>query len=138
VLQVESGARVLDVGSGSGVIGTWLRAGGIEIASCDVDALAIDATTMTAGFAFASDVYSNVFDEFDVIVTNPPFHSGVRTTSAVAIRMIEEAPAHLAPGGEMWLVANRFLDYRTPLKEAFAHVETAFEDNKFRVYRARR
>ena len=71
-------------------------------------------------------------------MTNPPFHAGVRTTSAVAIRMIEGAPAHLESGGEMWLVANRFLDYLTPLREAFARVDVVHEDNKFRVYRTRR
>jgi len=138
VLDVDTSARVLDVGCGSGVIGAWLRAGGSVVGSCDVDALAVEATARTAGSAFASDVYSDVTETYDVIVTNPPFHAGVRTTSAVAIRMIEEAPAHLVAGGEMWLVANRFLDYLTPLRDAFARAEIVSEDNKFRVFRARR
>ena len=138
MLEIESGARVLDLGCGSGVIGAWLRAGGVDVSSCDVDALAVEATRRTAGAAFPSDVYSDVTESYDVIVTNPPFHAGVRTTSAVAIRMIEEGPAHLNAGGEMWLVANRFLDYLTPLRDAFARVEIVDEDNKFRVYRARR
>jgi len=120
------------------MIGGWFRAGGVEIESCDVDALAVDATALTAGSAFASDVLADVAETYDVIVTNPPFHSGVRTTSAVAVRMIEEAPEHLAAGGVMWLVANRFLDYLTPLRDAFARAEIVHEDNKFRVYRARR
>lgn len=138
VLQVDSGARALDVGCGNGVIGGWLRKGGVSCDSCDVDALAVEAASRTAASAFASDVYSDVAGTYDVIVTNPPFHAGVRTTSAVAIRMIEGAPAHLESGGEMWLVANRFLDYLTPLREAFARVDVVHEDNKFRVYRTRR
>ncbi|HEV2685953.1 MAG TPA: class I SAM-dependent methyltransferase, partial [Actinomycetota bacterium] len=138
ILDVDAGARVLDVGCGSGVVGAWLQAGGASVSSCDVDALAVEATTRTAGSAFASDVYSDVGETYDAIVTNPPFHAGVRTTSAVAIRMIEGAPAHLDAGGQMWLVANRFLDYLTPLRDAFARVDIAHEDNKFRVYRARR
>jgi 16S rRNA (guanine1207-N2)-methyltransferase len=137
-LQLPEGARGLDVGCGNGVIGAWLGAGGVACDSVDVDAVAVEAATRTAGRAWASDIYSDVGGPYDAIVTNPPFHSGVRTTSAVAIRMIEGAPAQLAPGGEMWLVANRFLDYRTPLKEAFSHVEMAFEDNRFRVYKAKR
>ena len=138
VLQVDGGARALDVGCGNGVIGAWLRIGGASCDSCDVDALAVEAASRTAGSAFASDVYSDIAGTYDVIVTNPPFHAGVRTTSAVAIRMIEGAPAHLEAGGEMWLVANRFLDYLTPLRDAFARVDVVNEDNKFRVYKARR
>ena len=138
VLDVDAGARALDVGCGSGVIGAWLHAGDVSVSSCDVDAVAVEAATRTAGSAFASDVYSEVAETYDVIVTNPPFHAGVRTTSAVAIRMISEAPSHLVAGGEMWLVANRFLDYQTPLRDAFARAEVVSEDNKFRVYRARR
>ena len=138
VLQLRAGARALDVGCGNGVIGAWLSQGGVACDCVDIDAVAVEAATRTAGSAWVSDLFSDVRGSYDAIVSNPPFHSGVRTTSAVAIRMIEEAPEHLVAGGEMWLVANRFLDYRTPLKEAFAHVETVFEDNKFRVYKARR
>jgi 16S rRNA (guanine1207-N2)-methyltransferase len=138
VLQPPEGARALDVGCGNGVIGAWLAAGGVQCDSVDVDAVAVEAATRTAGASQASDVYSDARGPYEAIVTNPPFHSGVRTTSAVAIRMIEGAPTQLVPGGQMWLVANRFLDYRTPLKEAFSHVEMAFEDNKYRVYRAKR
>ena len=137
-VEVREGARLLDVGCGSGVIGAWLRDGGASVSSCDVDAVAVEAATRTAGSAFPSDVYSDVDETYNVIVTNPPFHAGVRTTSGVAIRMIEEAPVHLVAGGEMWLVANRFLDYLTPLRDAFARVDVVSEDNKFRVYRAKR
>jgi 16S rRNA (guanine1207-N2)-methyltransferase len=136
-IEIEASGRALDLGSGSGVIGAWLRAGAMDVSSCDVDALAVEASTRTAGSAFPSDVYSDVAGTYDLIVTNPPFHAGVRTTSAVAVRMIDEAAEHLDAGGEMWLVANRFLDYLTPLREAFAHVEVVREDNKFRVYRGR-
>jgi len=137
VLEIDDGARVLDVGCGNGMIAAWLREGGVSCDSCDVDALAVESATRTAGSAFASDVYSDFAETRDVIVTNPPFHAGVRQTSDVALRLIEEAPEHLKPGGSLWLVANRFLDYKTPLEKAFHHVQVVSDDKKFRVFRAR-
>ncbi|MGZ4143017.1 MAG: methyltransferase [Actinomycetota bacterium] len=137
VLHVDAGARVLDVGCGNGMIGAWLAAGDLHCDSVDVDAVAVEAASRTTGNAWASDVYSDVQGPYDVIVTNPPFHSGVRTTSATAVRMIEDAPRQLARGGEMWLVANRFLDYATVLKGVFDQVDVKHEDSKFRAYRAR-
>ncbi|HLW16008.1 MAG TPA: methyltransferase, partial [Actinomycetota bacterium] len=74
VLDVDASACVLDIGCGSGVIGAWLRAGSNVVGSCDVDALAVEAAARTAGSSFASDVYSDVSQTYDVIVTNPPFH----------------------------------------------------------------
>lgn len=140
--DVKSGS-VLDMGCGSGAITATLARRGCAVHAVDVDALAILSTEQTlaandvAATVWASDVYSDVTERYDAIVCNPPFHAGVRTTSGIAERIVAGAPAHLARGGALWLVANRFLDYVTRLKEQFAHVDVVAEDNKFRVLRAR-
>ncbi len=71
-----------------------------------------------------------------MIVTNPPFHERRQRTTDITRRLIEEAPAFLKDGGEMWMVANRELPYVQWLDAAFQHVQVAAETNRFRVYRA--
>ena len=147
VLRLPDDARVLDVGCGSGVIATWCaKATGAKVHAVDVDALALLATWQTARASgvgdhvgiWASDVFSDVTETYSHIVSNPPFHTGVRTTAETAQRLIADAPRHLGARGELWIVANRFLDYATPMTEVFRRVDVMAEDNRFRVWRARR
>jgi 16S rRNA (guanine1207-N2)-methyltransferase len=138
-IEVPSGGRALDVGCGSGIIGAWLGHQGVVCDSVDDDAVAVEAARRTNGGtarAWASDVYSDVPEQYDLVVSNPPFHAGVRTSPDAAVAMIEGAPDHLTPRGELWLVANRFIDYLGPLRRAFSRVEIASEDPRFRVFRA--
>jgi 16S rRNA (guanine1207-N2)-methyltransferase len=43
---------------------------------------------------------------------------------------------HLQAGGELWLVANRFLPYAEALQASFKTVRVAAETGKFVVYHA--
>ena len=136
---LEPRARALDVGCGNGVISAWLLKQQVAVDAIDVDALAIEATRATAPNAsvFPSDVFENIHQRYDLIVSNPPFHAGKRQTSEASVRLIEESPQHLSPGGQLWLVANRFLPYARVFDEAFGRFDVATETSSYRVYRAR-
>lgn len=147
--------RVLDVGCGSGVLGAFvaraahaqgLLAKGLRVDLVDVEALAVEAARATlrrVGLGepevsvFGSDVYSRVSERYDLIVSNPPFHEGVRTSYDVAERLIREAPARLHAGGRLVLVANAFLPYRDALDQTFGGHTVLAETGRFRVYEAR-
>ena len=85
----------------------------------------------------ASDGYSDVRGTFDLIVTNPPFHAGVKTELSVTERMIRESGRFLMPGGRLVLVANAFLRYPGVLRESFSEVRELAENASYRVFEAR-
>lgn len=71
-----------------------------------------------------------------VIATNPPFHTGQVQSRLMAQRFIAGAAERLAPGGHLYLVANRFLPYEADLRQHFADVSEVVGDARFKVLRA--
>ncbi len=74
-------ARVLDIGCGSGVIGLTIKS---KLPDCEVDLIdiSVDALNVTKENAknlnldvniYESDLFSNVKDKYDVIISNPPY-----------------------------------------------------------------
>ncbi|MBN1966041.1 MAG: class I SAM-dependent methyltransferase [Anaerolineae bacterium] len=143
------GARVLDVGCGSGVIGFHaLRQGAVSADLIDSDWAALDcaARGRTAnGFddscrVWGSDLFADVPDEpYDLILSNPPFHTGHGVDTAVAEALIAGAKERLARRGRLRLVANRFLPYEGVMRRAFGtnNVSTVTEDTRYTILEAR-
>lgn len=141
------GERILDLGCGSGVIGAWLAStcASATVLGSDTSALAAESArrtfaanglgNATARVGHAWDGLSGLFDR---VVTNPPFHEGRDVDLTDALAFIDGAFARLAPGGELWVVANRFLPYLAPLERVFGACTVVVETPRFRVYRAAR
>jgi 16S rRNA (guanine1207-N2)-methyltransferase len=138
--------RALDWGCGSGVVGAALALGcpGGNVDFADSSPQALEATRLTleansiSGKVMATDVFSGVPGRYDLIVTNPPFHEGLRTTTDVTGRMIQGAGEHLNESGRLVLVSNSFLRYEQALREHFGSVRTLVETTRFRVHDCRR
>ncbi|OSM00385.1 class I SAM-dependent methyltransferase [Magnetofaba australis] len=75
---------------------------------------------------------------FDGVVTNPPFHRGVRLDRGVAQRFLRDAQSILKPGGVIWLVGNRHLDYGAALQRDFSQVSCVESNAQFHIWRAQR
>ena len=137
--------RVLDWGCGSGVIGTYLQLlrpeSSVDLVDSHAMAVRSAEETMTVnglppGGVGASDGFSDVRGTFDLIVSNPPFHAGIRTEMSVSERMIRESGRFLLPGGRLVLVANAFLRYADTLRESFKDVRVLAENPSYRVFEA--
>lgn len=135
---------VLDFGCGAGVIGACIkqRYPNTQINMVDISALAVESARETLRFnaldgeVFASDVYSAVGEKFDNIISNPPFHAGLKTHYAATETFLEKAPAHLNGRGKLMIVANSFLRYPPFIEAAFGHCDVAAKNNKFAIYQA--
>jgi 16S rRNA (guanine1207-N2)-methyltransferase len=138
--------RALDFGCGAGVIGAALQlaAPGARVELVDSNAMALESARRTLvrngldpAAVRPSDVLSEVQGTFDLIVSNPPFHTGLQTDFQVTQELIETAGRHLTREGRLVLVANSFINYFQFLRPIFGKVETLADNRKFRVIEAR-
>ncbi|MBH0014198.1 MULTISPECIES: methyltransferase [unclassified Pseudoalteromonas] len=134
--------RVLDFGCGAGLIATFLglHNPAVEFVCSDVSALATYATQQTLklnsikGEAILSDGLKSITGKFDLIISNPPFHTGIATDYTVAETFLANAKQHLTKVGKLNIVANSFLKYPPILETQFESYQTVFKNNKFAVY----
>lgn len=136
---------VLDFACGAGVIGAWLQAHSPNtgpIDGIDVQAQAVFCAHHTyqrnqaSGRILASDGLPGELGRYQTIVTNPPFHSGVHTDTSMTEAFLSQVKQHLEPGGELRLVANRFLPYRELIEAQIGECNLLFQDSRFTVYQA--
>lgn len=138
---IKSG-KVLDFGCGAGLIATFLglKNPALSFTCTDVSALAAYATEQTLalngvnGSALLSDGLANVTGKFELIISNPPFHTGIATDYTVAEQFLSGAKQHLTKQGKLTIVANCFLKYPPILETQFGTYQTVHKTNKFSVY----
>jgi 16S rRNA (guanine1207-N2)-methyltransferase len=142
-LDTPPTGRTLDFGCGAGILGAAIRKVWPHtiVDMVDVNALALEATRRTllanglpAQNIHPSDVFSGVTGRYALILSNPPFHTGVEIDYRATTALFEEARNHLEPGGKVRIVANRFLKYAPILESTLGSYKIIAEDNRYRVY----
>jgi len=137
--------KVLDFGCGAGVICAHMHAlaGDHDFTLVDCDALALASSERTLQDAgcqsfrvLPSDGLTAVSGAYDLIISNPPFHQGVRTNYAVTEQFLAQSRQLLRPGGELRIVANSFLRYPPVIEQTYGHCQTLLVRDGFSVYRA--
>jgi 16S rRNA (guanine1207-N2)-methyltransferase len=126
------GRSVLDLGAGYGALTLPLARLGGEVTAVEDDWVSVRSLEESLGAnglrarVLHSDVDEALTEEedFDIIVTNPPFHVGGVVILEVAQAFVEAAAARLRPGGGFFLVANPFLKYEPLLEARFGGFKT--------------
>ena len=144
--ELELEGDVLDFACGAGVIGACIasRKTCSSITLLDNNALALLACQETFalnhlnGSLLASDGLSELEGDFDVVVSNPPIHAGVKTDSRLSVRLLESIHVHIRDGGRLILVANVHLPYEKWLAERFKRFKVLDENNNYKVILAQK
>jgi release factor glutamine methyltransferase len=139
-------SRVVDIGCGSGVGGllaaSLLPTRGREIVLTDINPRALRYSRVNAALngvagvhTVESDLFAHVKGRADLIVSNPPYlvdpqrrayrHGGGKLGTELALRIVEQGLAHLAPQGRLILYTGTPViagtdAFRAALSEAFA------------------
>jgi len=134
--------RILDFGCGAGTIATYISQHREyeELELLDDDILAIHSAQKNIeenktplAEAYLSNGFEKIEDRYNWIVSNPPFHQGIRTDYNVTEAFLKEAKEHLKLSGKLLLVANEFLNYEVILREHFKTVSEVKKENGFKV-----
>jgi 16S rRNA (guanine1207-N2)-methyltransferase len=148
-MEVEDAGEILELGCGYGIVGMAAArlAPGARLTLVDVDADALRSARRSveaSGLAerievLASDGAAALEERrFDRVLVNPPFHVGKATDLEVPAQLIRDAARVLAPGGRLYLVANRTLPYEAWIRSCFGAVETVRDGREFKVLSATR
>ncbi len=141
-VQIPPGAKVLDAGCGYGIIGLFAAikgAGMVHLIDNNLLALAACRETLSINNisnaqVFAGDLLNPLLpDKYDLILSNPPFHSGMAVDYQIAQSMIEASHQALNPGGHLVIVANRFIRYDRLIKEIYGNITILAESGKFHL-----
>ena len=141
--KVTSG-KIADFGCGAGVISAYLAKLNPKnrIFAMDVDAFALASTRMTfekndlAPEQLEITAVTGIEDAplfLHAIVSNPPFHQGIQTDYNASESLCKTSRRHLKSGGELWIVANRFLNYPLLIEQNFGQCTTKADQQGFKV-----
>lgn len=137
--------RVLDFGCGAGIIGAVAkrRKPQLDVELIDVSALALESARRTLAqngieaLVYPSNAWSDIEGRFKVVLSNPPFHTGIKTDYRAVTELIAQARKKIVYDGWLEVVANAHLPYEGWLQEQFKRVAVVAETTKFKVYSAR-
>ncbi|MEY4457425.1 MAG: Ribosomal large subunit methyltransferase [Actinomycetota bacterium] len=137
--------RVIDLGCGSGILAARyasLHPDSTVIASDNSAAACVSATaTVTANGLLGrvtvvqdDGLQSQPEGSADLILFNPPFHTGAAVHEETSYRLFADAAHALVDGGELWVVANSHLMYRPVLERIVGPTRQAAKTPKFTVF----
>lgn len=132
----------VDLGCGTGILAARLAQlrPGAQVLASDQSAAAVASARLTMSAndldveVARDDALSQRADaSADLIVLNPPFHTGAAVHSGVAMKLFRAAARVLRPGGELWTVWNSHLSYKPALTSIVGQTREVGRTAKFTV-----
>lgn len=140
--QTEKEKTLLDVGCGYGFIGIVIsKILKIKAEFIDINKRAIHLCERNIklnkidGKVYESNIYDNVKNKYDYIITNPPIRAGKETV----LNILANAKSHLNVDGELWFVINKDQGAKSTKKalEACYNIEVIAKSKGFYCFMAK-
>jgi len=137
---VPDGSTVLDLGCGWGPLARYAARRGAQVTAVDDDLAAVRSCVRNVPDARVLhgdlDGPLDPGERFERVILNPPFHVGSGVRVGLGRAFLDAARRRVAPGGEIWLVANAALPYEVTFA-AGEPVDELARERGFKVLRAR-
>ncbi len=120
ILEIDKiKGKVLDFGCGYGPIGIYVAQNtDTEVHMIDVNRRSLELARKNVSInhvnvqIYESNLYENVKDTFDFIISNPP----IRVGKKVLYQILEKARKYLRPNGELWIVIHKDQGAKSTMK----------------------
>jgi 16S rRNA (guanine1207-N2)-methyltransferase len=137
--------NVIDLGCGTGLLACAVKAARptVHVLASDESQAAVASCIATArangldvsvgrdlGLSKQPDASA------DLVLLNPPFHSGATVAPGVARPLFAEASRVLRPGGELWTVYNSHLEHKALLRQLFPRTEQVARNRSYTLTRS--
>lgn len=143
-VRINNAFKILDVGCGYGTIGVTIAKvnENVTVDMVDVNLRAIELAKKNAlnnGVSnvsiFESNMYENVVDKYDLIITNPPIRAGKKIVHGICLG----GYVHLNDNGSLWCVIQKKQGAESLLKamkEIYQNVEVITKDKLYYIIKA--
>ncbi|GAA0795536.1 methyltransferase [Marinobacterium sediminicola] len=136
---------VLDLGCGFGYLALNVTNNNTRLVCSDNNAAALTACRYNldkAGLEQAEVIASNAGDRltsgFDLIVCNPPFHSGFSVDGDLTDRFLHAAQRLLSANGTACFVVNQHIPLERKAGDLFTDIHTHLDTGQFKLVRLRK
>ena len=146
--ETEGSGNIIDLGCGNGVLGLMTASQNkqavlhfvdesyMAVESARINFQQLKADADSASFHVSDGLTDFEDDSSDLVLCNPPFHQLQAVGDSIAISMFRDTARVLKPGGELWVIGNRHLDYHKKLQHWFDAVELIASNKKFVILKA--
>ena len=134
--------KFLDLGCGYGLIGiTMAKIMSCDVTMVDVNKRAVHLANMNiksngvSANCFESNIYENITEKYDVIMTNPPIRAG----KAIVLEFLRNAKDYLNENGELWVVMKKDHGVKSAMKsiEDLYKIEVIDKSKGFYIFIAK-
>ncbi|MFC2142066.1 methyltransferase [Acidobacteriota bacterium] len=147
----KSFGMVLDVGCGAGYLSLRMSKYADSVHATDINNAALELTKLNAQrndcnniFAFESDVYSNIDNKYDLIISNPPYEFlpdkdnklrhfyGGRMGNEITTKILEDLDRYLSPRGQAFILTKAYIK-KSGENELISTIENIFREKNYSV-----
>ncbi|VFP88371.1 Ribosomal RNA small subunit methyltransferase C [Buchnera aphidicola (Cinara piceae)] len=133
--------KVLDIGSGTGILGIALAKKNPKIDLTLIDNY--DAAIWCSknnlinnhikGKVFFSNIYSKIKKKYNLIISNPPLHNNLDINLSIVKEIIKKAKNYLIKNGELRIIIQSFISLDVLLKKKYLNYKIILKKNNYIV-----